>query len=110
LHCEALGEQAHQACELGNTDDLLVSDVSHVRLPVKWQCMVLTEPKKLDQPLNHLTQAAVRFTTAFGVKHREQFGVGIVALGSIKQGISIVLFSSSLSLLYHIYQQSQYFA
>src|ERR1051326_5017314 len=91
LHRKTLGEQAHEAGELRNTDNVLVSDISHVGMPVERECVVLTEPKKLDRSLNHLAQAAVWSTTTFGGKHRQQFGIAIIAFGRIKQSLQKAL-------------------
>ena len=87
LHCKAPGEQPHEAGELGNADDVLVCDVSDIRLPVKGQRVVLTDPDKGDRPLNDLTQGAVRPTATLGLKHGEQFGIALIAFGGIKQSL-----------------------
>ena len=50
LHREALGKQAHQARELGNADDLLVRDISHVGMPMKREGMMPHSPKKWIGP------------------------------------------------------------
>jgi hypothetical protein len=42
LDREALGEQAHEAGKLGDANDVLVSNISHVGVTVKWERMVLT--------------------------------------------------------------------
>jgi hypothetical protein len=86
LYCEAFGKQAHQARELGNTNDVLVGDVRYVGMPMKWEGMMLAQAKKVDRSLHYLAQPAVRATTTFSIKHREQLGITIITLGGIEQG------------------------
>ena len=67
LYSKALGKQAHEPGELGDTDDVLMCNVAHVGMSVKRQRMVLTERKEVDRPLNHLAQTTVRPTPALGL-------------------------------------------
>src|SRR6266566_9186502 len=91
LYGKALGKQAHEPGELGNTNDVLMRDVAQVGMPVKRERMMLTERKKVDGSLNNLAQTTVRSTTTFGLERREQFGVALIAFGRIKQGTDIAL-------------------
>src|SRR5437764_1443892 len=84
LHSKTHGKQSYQACELGNTNNMLVSNVSHISMAVKRQGVVLTKSVKLNRPLDHLTQATVRATATFGTKHGDQLWVTLIALGRIK--------------------------
>src|SRR5436309_3520136 len=59
LHRKALRKQPDQPRDLGNSDDMLVSDISDISKPVKRQRVVLTERKKRDGAFNDLAQAAV---------------------------------------------------
>src|SRR5947209_12383179 len=52
LHRKTLGEQAHEAGELRNTDDVLMSDISDIGMTIKRERVVLTKGKKLDCRLN----------------------------------------------------------
>ena len=70
LYRKALDKKAHQACELGDANDLLMSDVTDIGASVKRQGVVLAEPKKLDLVLNHLAQAAIWPTVTFGPYER----------------------------------------
>ena len=91
LYGKALGKQAHEPGELGDTDDVLMRDVAHVGMSVKRERMVLTERKEVDRPLNHLAQTAVRPTPAFGLERREQFRVALITFGRVIQGADIAL-------------------
>src|SRR2546423_15717556 len=94
LYRKALGKQAYETRELGNANNVLVSDISYVGMPVKRECMVLTEREKLDRPLDQLAQTAVWPTTTFGLKDREQFGVAIIAFSRVKQSSQKALWRS----------------
>src|SRR5689334_11725983 len=61
LYGKALRKEPHQAGQLGDPDDVLVSDIPHIRLAIKWQGMVFTQSKKRDGALYHLADATVRF-------------------------------------------------
>jgi hypothetical protein len=52
LDCEALGKQANQARQFGDADDVLVWDIPDVHMPVKRECMMLTQRKKRDRPFD----------------------------------------------------------
>src|SRR5881392_1653992 len=86
LDGEAPGEKTHKAGELGNADDVFVSDIANIGMPKEWQRVMLTETKKVDRPFNDLAQTAIRSTTTFGLEDGEQFGVTLVALSGIKHG------------------------
>src|ERR1700687_3292613 len=68
LDGEAPREDAHQARELGDADDLLVRDVPDECVSVKRQRMVFTQRKELDRPVDQLADAAVGSPSAFGWK------------------------------------------
>jgi len=51
LHRKALREQAHEAGELGNADDMLMRDVAYVGMPMKGQRVVF------DDVLQTITQS-----------------------------------------------------
>jgi len=86
LDGKAPGEETHKAGELRNADDVLVSDIADVGMPMKWQRVMLTETKKVDRPLNDLAQTAIWTPATFGLEDGEQFWVALVALGGIKHG------------------------
>src|SRR5258705_361057 len=73
LYREAFRKKAHEAGEFGKANDLLVSNITDVGIPVKGQGMVLAQRKKMNGAFDDLAQAAVRVPTAFGLKNLEQF-------------------------------------
>src|SRR6266480_6075700 len=86
LDGEAPVEKTHKAGELGNANNVFVSNIADIGVPVKRQRVVLTETKKVDWPLNDLAQTAIWATATFGLEDGEQFGVALVALSGIKHG------------------------
>src|SRR3954469_17088678 len=86
LHRKALGEQPHQACELGNTDDVFMRDVADIGLPIEGQRVVLAQRIELDRPFDYLAETTVRPATTLGVKDRQQLRVAIIPSGGIVQG------------------------
>src|SRR5258706_9200866 len=86
LHRKTPGKKTHQPSELGDANDVFVRDIAYVGMPVKRQCVVLTEAKKVDGPLDDLAQPAFRPTAALGLEDREQFGMALITLGAIKYG------------------------
>jgi hypothetical protein len=62
-----------------------VGDVTHIRPAIKGKGMVFTECKKRNRPLDHLTDAAIGFSSTFGLKHSQQLWVAVIAFGCIKK-------------------------
>src|SRR2546429_7644565 len=91
LDGEAAREDADQARELGDADDLLVRDVPDIRVAVEWQGVVLAEGIELDRPLDDLADSAVGPAMAFGRKRGQQLGVALIAGGGFIERAQVPL-------------------
>src|SRR5574341_84381 len=85
LYRKALGKEPHEAGQLGDADDVLMSNVTNISLAVKWKGVVFTKRKKGDGSLYNLAEATVRFAPAFRVEDSQQFWVAIIAFRRIKK-------------------------
>src|SRR5713226_10046852 len=85
LDGEAPGEDSHEPGQLGDADDLLVSDVADVCVPVERERVMLAEREEFDGAFDRLRNAAVRAAAAFGRKGREQLGVALIPIGCVKE-------------------------
>src|SRR5713101_10123898 len=64
LDGEAPGEDSHEPGQFGDADDLLVSDIADVCVPMEWERVVLAQGEEFDRALNRLRNAAVRAAAA----------------------------------------------
>src|SRR5439155_17257828 len=78
LHGEAPGENANQARELRDPDDLLVRDVADVGMTVEREHVVFAQRVELDRSLDDLADAAVGPAVAFGRESSQEFGVALI--------------------------------
>ena len=67
LYGKTPGEQPHQAGELGNANDVLVSDVTNISRAIEWKRVVFAQSKEADRALDNLADPAVRFP---GIRYR----------------------------------------
>jgi hypothetical protein len=82
LDREAVGEQAHQAGELGQAQDALVRDVAEVRGAVERQGVVLAQRVERDRPFDDLADKAVLGDATLGGEGGEELGIPVPAVES----------------------------
>src|SRR5687768_3146638 len=69
LYRKTFGEKPYHPGELGNPDDVLMSNVAHISHAVERKGMMLTQRIKGDRSLNDLAEPAVRLAAAFRFKN-----------------------------------------
>src|SRR5260370_8019339 len=84
LDGEPPGEEAHQAGELGDADDVLVGDVAEVGVAEKRKGVVLAERVKGDRAFHYLTEIAVGTAIAFRREGGDQLVIALIALRGIE--------------------------
>src|SRR5258705_8745791 len=85
LDGKALRKEPYQAFQLGDADDVFVSDVTHIRLAVKGKGVMFTERKEGDGSFHYLADTTVRFAMTFGLKDSQQLWVAVIAFCRIKE-------------------------
>src|SRR4029077_13040969 len=84
LYGEAPGEETHQPRELGDADDVLVGNVTHIGMTEEGEGVMLAERVEGNRAVDHLADLAVRTTFAFGREGGHQFGIALVALRRVE--------------------------
>jgi hypothetical protein len=79
LDREASRKEAHQSRELGQSNDVLMSDVGDVGDPLERQSVMFAESDERNRPFDDLADLAVRASSALGGEYREKLGISLVA-------------------------------
>src|SRR5689334_25242 len=85
LNRKAFRKESHETRQLGDANDVFMSDVSDIGFSIKRKGMMFTQRKKWNRSFHHLAQAAIRITVAFGIKNTQQLRVTIVAFGRVEE-------------------------
>src|SRR4029079_19382087 len=83
LHGEPTREQAHEARQLRDADDLLARDVADVREAVERERVVLAQALERDRPLDDLARRRA-MAVALRRERREQLRLALVSGGRVE--------------------------
>src|SRR5512147_2587997 len=75
LDGKALGEETDHAGQLGDADDVFVSNVPYISVAVKRKGMMFAERVEGNGSLQNLAEMAVRVSPAFSIEDAQQLGI-----------------------------------